>query len=97
MSGYARPWLSGLHRHHDAPSLWLGPLRAGCPNSLPCGCAQAPPPDRWVNAGAAAAHHLLQSGLYPILDQDVLCALWRRGGGDRDLAQNLYDLIGGHG
>jgi len=25
----------------------------------------------------------------------VLCALWRRGGGDRALAENLYELAAG--
>ncbi|HYQ36847.1 MAG TPA: hypothetical protein VER10_13375 [Mycobacterium sp.] len=81
--------------YRDAPSLWLGPLRCGCPNSWPCDCGEAPPSDRWVNAGAAAASHLLDIGCTPLLPQKVLCALWRRGGGDRALAENLYELAAG--
>jgi hypothetical protein len=68
-----------------------------CAFVWPCYCrGDEPPSDRWVDAGAAAAHHILDvAGCTPILDEDVLCALWCRGGGDRALAQNLYDLVGG--
>jgi hypothetical protein len=63
-----------------------------CVNCWPCDCGGEPPADRWVDAGAAAARHLLNIGCTPILQQHVLCALWCRGGGDRALAQNLYDV-----
>jgi hypothetical protein len=66
---------------------------SGYLHSWPC-CAEQPPSKAWVNAGAAAAEHLLDHGCTPILADDVLCALWCRGGGDRALAQNLYDLAG---
>jgi hypothetical protein len=79
------------------PALWLGPLRCGCPKSWPCGCGEQPPSDRWIDAGAAAARHLLGIGCTPILQQHVLCALWRRGGGARALAEDLYALVAGDG
>ena len=48
-----------------------------------------------VDAGRDAARHLLEVGHTPILKQDTLQALWRRGGHDRALAQELYELAGG--
>jgi hypothetical protein len=48
-----------------------------------------------VDAGAAAAAHLLECGHTPLLKTEVLRGLWRRGGPDRALAQNLYVLVGG--
>jgi hypothetical protein len=48
-----------------------------------------------VDAGAAAAQHVLEYGHTPILKADVLRGLWRRGGDDRQLAQHLYQLAGG--
>lgn len=50
---------------------------------------------RWADAGAAAASHLLVHGYIPLLEAPVLEALWRRGGADRRLAQQLYQLTGG--
>ena len=95
MAGHTRPWHPQRRRRHQPPSLWLSPVRAGCPTSWPCDCDQAPPCDRWVDAGAAAASHLINLGCTPLLPQEVLCALWRRGGGDRALAENLYELAAG--
>jgi hypothetical protein len=51
--------------------------------------------DRWVDAGAATARHFLEVGFVPLLEVEVLRALWRRGGDDRQLAQELYTLAGG--
>jgi hypothetical protein len=51
--------------------------------------------DRWVEAGAAAAAHLLERGYTPLLELEVLRGLWRRGGPDRALAAELYELVGG--
>jgi hypothetical protein len=100
MAGYLHPWLSGLHRRRQAAARSV-PLDCGCADCWPCYCGEKPPSrccgdeppaDRWVDAGRAAARHLIDAGYTPILQQQVLCALWRRGGGDRALAQNLYDL-----
>ena len=48
-----------------------------------------------IDGGRAAALHLLDTGYTPILRPDTLTALWRRGGDDRALAQELYELAGG--
>jgi hypothetical protein len=48
-----------------------------------------------IDAGAQAARHILDVGYVPLLELDVLRALYRRGGRDRRLAQELYDLCGG--
>ncbi|MGO9352182.1 MAG: hypothetical protein ACLP3C_15665 [Mycobacterium sp.] len=48
-----------------------------------------------VDAGAHAARHILELGHTPILKTDTLQALWARGGTDRELAQQLYELVGG--
>jgi hypothetical protein len=48
-----------------------------------------------VDAAVQAAQHLRGEGLSPILDLPTLRALWHRGGSDRRLAQELYELAGG--
>ena len=48
-----------------------------------------------VDAGAATARHFLDIGFVPLLEPGVLCALHWRGGDDRVLAQQLYQLVGG--
>ena len=48
-----------------------------------------------VDAGAAAARHLLGVGHVPLLELEMLQALWRRGGRDRDLAEQLHAAAGG--
>jgi hypothetical protein len=83
-----------LHRRRDAAGRSV-PLACGCRDPWPCRCADPPPSERMVDAGAAAARHLIELGLTPILETAVLRALWRRGGRDRVLAANLYDLAGG--
>jgi len=42
-----------------------------------------------------AALHVLSTGKVPILEVEVLQALWRRGGADRELAELLHNLTGG--
>jgi hypothetical protein len=95
-------------QHHDhngarrryAASRRMPPLR-------PCGCVRDPdhdrhrcnePPlsERMIDAGRDAARHIINTtGCTPLLELDVLAALYARGGDDRDLAQRLYDLAGG--
>jgi hypothetical protein len=84
-----------LHRRRVAAAKSL-PLACNCRDPYLCACTEPPPTERWVDAGAAAAQHLLEVGLTPILDVAVLQALWRRAGRDRALAQHLYALVGGH-
>lgn len=62
-----------------------------------CRWCERPPPrpsERMVDGGRAAALHLLNCGLTPILGVETRRALWRRGGDDRALAQQLYELAG---
>jgi len=49
---------------------------------------------RTVDGYRAAARHVLDHGNTPALPLDVLRALWRRGGADRELASELYELGG---
>jgi hypothetical protein len=48
-----------------------------------------------IDAGRDAALHLIESGNVPILKFEVLQALWRRGGTDRELAERVWDRTGG--
>ena len=73
----------------------MPPLACGHRDPWPCRHYEPPPTQRMVDAGAAAAAHLLELGHTPILKTDVLRGLWRRGGADRQLAQHLYELAGG--
>jgi hypothetical protein len=48
-----------------------------------------------IDAGRDAARHVLDGGQVPLLEIEVLQALWRRGGDDRRLAEELHKLTGG--
>jgi hypothetical protein len=49
-----------------------------------------------VDAGRAAACHILATtGEVPLLEFEILRALWRRGGADRALAEHLHAATGG--
>ena len=50
-----------------------------------------------IDAGAQAAHHLLDIGVVPLLELDTLRELHERGGDDRQLARELFTLAGGDG
>jgi hypothetical protein len=91
------PDLSALRRRHAA-ALRLPPL-------APCGCIRDPGHDRhrcgdeittsMVDGYRAAVLHLRAHGLLAAPDIAAMQALWRRGGDDRQLAQELYELAGG--
>jgi len=49
---------------------------------------------RTVDGYRAAARHVLESGSTPALPLEVLRALWRRGGAERELATRLHHLGG---
>ncbi|HVQ85892.1 MAG TPA: hypothetical protein VMS84_14280 [Mycobacterium sp.] len=92
-------------RRRRAAAAASRPLRCGHRDPLTClarRCHESrrarddlhpPPSDRWVDAGAAAAAHLLAAGVAPILDVDTLRGMWRHG--HHRLAQHCYDLAGG--
>jgi hypothetical protein len=48
-----------------------------------------------IDAGRAAAEHILADGRVPLLGLEVLRALYRRGGDDRALAEQLHEMTGG--
>lgn len=87
-------WLAGLHRRRGA-SPRLVSLDCGCRDPWPCRCSDPPLSDRMVAAGRAAALHILDAGEIPLLEIEILQALYRRGGADRRLAQQLHQLTGG--
>jgi len=82
------------HRRHAAASR-LYPLDCGCRDPWPCRCTEPPLPDKRIDAGRDAALHVLATGNVPLLEYEVLQALWRRGGEDRELAELLYTLTDG--
>lgn len=73
------------------------PLDCGCLTRDPwvCRCTAPPLSEPMVDAGRDAALHVLEHGDIPLLEIEVLRALWRRGGDDRRLAQQLHQLTGG--
>jgi hypothetical protein len=73
----------------------LPPLGCGCRDPLECRCTPPPPTERMVDAGRAAALHLLELGHTPILEPGTLRGLWARSGHDRALARYLHTLTGG--
>lgn len=48
-----------------------------------------------IDAGRDAARHILETGRVPVLQIEVLQALYRRGGADRQFAEQLHRLTGG--
>jgi hypothetical protein len=70
------------------------PLDCGCPDPWPCRCAEPPLSEGMIDAGRDAALLILDTGRVPLLKFEVLQALWRRGGADRALAEQLHELTG---
>ncbi|OBF86974.1 hypothetical protein A5791_19880 [Mycobacterium sp. 852002-51163_SCH5372311] len=69
------------------------PLDCGCPDPWPCRCSEPPLTERMIDGGRDAALHILDTtGRIPLLETEVLQALWRRGGTDRELAELLHAL-----
>lgn len=65
-------------------------LRCGCTDPWLCRCGGEPAlTEHRVDAHRAAAVHLLDAGLLPLVPIDALRALWRRGGRERELAVHL--------
>ena len=81
-------------RRHSARQR-VAPLDCGCRDPWPCRCTEPPLTDRQIDAGRDAAEHILNNGQVPLLEFEVLRALWRRGGADRDFAEQLHQMAGG--
>ena len=89
-AGVAEWW-----RRHRA-SERLTPLCRCGPDPWTYRCTRPAPSDRWIDAGADAARHIIiATGCAPILRPDTLTALHKRGGDDRALAERLHALTGG--
>ena len=92
------PLHGSLQRRREA-ARHLKPLACGCRDPLFCRCRptlhERPPlTEKMIDAGRDTAHHLLENGFVPLLQPDVLHALHRRGDDDRQLARELYALVG---
>ena len=88
--------LVGLQlRRRRAASQRMVPLDCGCIDPWPCRCTEPPLSERMIDAGREAARHILEAGHLPLLELEVLQALWRRGGDDRALAEQLHAATGG--
>jgi len=81
-------------RARRAAGCRLPPLDCGCRDPWPCRCTRPPLSERTVNGYRDAARHVLRDGNTPALPLEVLRALWRRGGADRELADELHELGG---
>lgn len=78
-----------LHRRAAATAR-LEPLTCGCADPWIFGCdGTEPADDRGLDAWCAAAEALLRLDLPPIVPRWALRALWRRGGADAALAEQL--------
>lgn len=86
--------VSQLRRRRRAAER-LAPLDCGCSDPWPCRCTEPPLTDRALDGWRDAAGHLFDAGKTPLLPLEVLQALYRRGGYDRDLAEQLHAAAGG--
>lgn len=74
----------------------LVPLECGCSDPHPCRCTEPPLSEKMIDAGRDAAVHIMDNtGRVPLLQTEVLRALYRRGGDDRVLAEKLHAMTGG--
>jgi hypothetical protein len=83
-------------RRRRAATYRLAPLGCGH-HSDPwlCTCSSSPAlSEKMIEAARDAALHILSNGQVPRLEVAVLQALWRRGGADRTLAEDLHQAGG---
>jgi hypothetical protein len=76
------------------------PLDCGCPRGphtdpIGCSCTSPTISEHQLDGWRDAAIHVLTGGQTPMLPIEVRRALWRRGGTDRDLAEQLHQASGG--
>lgn len=70
-------------------------LDCGCQDSWTCRCTDPPLSVNYLDSWVATCELLLANGCTPMVPIEVLQALWRRGGADRRLAQELHQRAGG--
>lgn len=85
---------SQLARRHAARQRVV-PLDCGCRDPWPCRCTEPPLSEQAVDGYRAAATHILSQGQTPLVPIEALRALYRRGGDDRELAEQLHAACGG--
>lgn len=73
----------------------LVPLDCGCRDPWVCRCTEPPPSDRQLDAWRDAALYVLRGHQIPVLPLEALRGLYRRGGPDRVLAEQLHTANGG--
>lgn len=66
------------------------PLDCGCRDPWPSRCTEPPPTDYQLDAWRDAALCVLRNHQMPILSLEALRGLYRRGGPDRVLAEQLH-------
>ena len=93
MSAAAQVSMDGPLARRRAASARLPVL--ACGRADPWFYAPLPLTDHQLDGWRATARHVLGAGLVPGVPLGALRALYRRGGPDRDLAQQCYDLAGG--
>ena len=86
----------GLRRREAA--LRLPPIgRCGCirdPDLDKHRCGARPLTEHQFDGWRATAEHILEGDSVPIVPVEAVRAMWRRGGRDRQLAQQLWELVG---
>jgi hypothetical protein len=82
-------------RRRRAASWRLPPLDCGCRDPWPCRCSEPPLSEHALDGWRDAALRLLFDGRVPLLPIEVRRALWKRGGPDRVLAEQLHEACGG--
>lgn len=71
------------------------PLDCGCRDPWPCRCTEPPLSDHQLDGWRDSALRILFNRQVPMLPFEVLRALYRRGGADRVLAEQLHAANGG--
>lgn len=84
-----------MNRLRRAATFRLAPLDCGCVDTWTCRCTDPPLSDRAVDGYRDAARHVLGCGHTPLVPIEALRGLWRRGGDDRQLAEELHQRTGG--
>ncbi|MGW4581949.1 hypothetical protein ACWELP_24970 [Rhodococcus aetherivorans] len=89
-----RSEVSGQLDRRRAAACRVPALACGCTDPWTCRCdRESTLTEQRVDAHRAAAMHLLDAGLMPLVPVDALRELWRRGGEDRALAVHLGTAV----
>jgi hypothetical protein len=97
ITAQSRHFHAGGRRRREA-ALRLPPIgRCGCirdPDLDKHRCGARPLSDHQVDGWRSAAIDIIEDGYVPIVPAEVVRRLWKRGGRDRRLAQQLHRLAG---